>query len=60
MKIKILETVLTDMSKVYDVVIRTEAGEIMQLACVTEADADALMVGLAGLIEAHTNDVVEV
>ena len=59
MNISIVTSVLSDRSKVYDVIIHAETG-IIRLPCVTKADADALACGMAGLIEAHTNEEVTI
>jgi hypothetical protein len=61
MNVYVHEQTLTDQSKVYDVVIRdTRYDNHVRLPCVTKAGAEALAVGLAGLIEAHTTMFVEV
>ena len=61
MILKTLTTVLTDQSKVYDVVIRDEqGGQIYQIPCVSLDDADAFIRALAALVEAHTVETITV
>ena len=60
MHIKIAQTVLTDKSKVYDVVIRSpDSNQFLILACYSKADAEALVAGLVELIDTHACENVE-
>jgi hypothetical protein len=61
MHLKIHKVLLTDSSAVYDVVLGgTGAGQIYQIPCYTQDDAEAFLRGFAKLIEDHTLEAVTI
>lgn len=54
-RIKVMEEILTDKSKVYNVImIDEDAGGIIYLPCVSHKDADQLIETLITAIDQHT------
>jgi len=61
MHLKIHKVLLTDSSAVYDVVMHgTGDGQIYQIPCYTQDDAEALLRGFAKLLEDHTLEAVTI